>query len=191
MTPTEVPGQPQSRELAVPPITTELREQARAQPGTWLYVVDPAFQGVEDVPGFGIIGGYRVDEHGEIDPEFRANADYLPSPFALGLPAPVNDLEAAMQLSATGYGDQEQFEDELRISPLWTPSRPGIAGPVLVEDGAGRPAVHVFTSEGQLPASWQEWRRTTVAELLPVLRANDLVVNPGSPTSVRIPCDTF
>src|SRR5699024_6862433 len=48
-----------------PVITPAMREQARKQPNSWLYVIDPIFTDPNaDVPPWGYIGGYRVDERG-------------------------------------------------------------------------------------------------------------------------------
>lgn len=39
-----------------PPITEQMREQARQTPGTWLYIVDPGYQDTgEEVPPEGVM----------------------------------------------------------------------------------------------------------------------------------------
>src|SRR5690606_41259110 len=63
-----------------PAITPAMREQAKKQPNSWLYVVDPIFTDPNaEVPPWGFIGGYRVDERGEITDEFSPNPNYRPS----------------------------------------------------------------------------------------------------------------
>ena len=64
-----------------PVITPAMREQAKKQPNTWLYVVDPIFSDPNaEVPPWGFIGGYRVDERGELTEDFSPNPNYRPSP---------------------------------------------------------------------------------------------------------------
>ena len=54
-------------------ITAEAREQAKKQPGTYLYVI----QGVDDpmghVPPANIKGAWKVDDNGEIEGDFIPN----------------------------------------------------------------------------------------------------------------------
>ena len=50
--------------LTSPPITDALRAQARANPGAWVYAVDPEFDGSERVPPEGIVGDWRSDDRG-------------------------------------------------------------------------------------------------------------------------------
>ena len=86
-----------------PVITPAMREQALKQPNTWLYVVDPIFTDPNaEVPPWGFIGGYRVDENGEITDDFSPNPNYRPSPVALRLPAPTNDVERALAMYGKG-----------------------------------------------------------------------------------------
>src|SRR5437016_4477749 len=62
-----------------PVITPAMREQAAKQPNTWLYVVDPIFTDPgADVPPWGFIGGYRVDERGELTDDFSPNPTSRP-----------------------------------------------------------------------------------------------------------------
>ena len=45
-----------------PPITDEMREQARQTPNSWLYIVDPGYQeSGDDVPPEGVVGAYHID----------------------------------------------------------------------------------------------------------------------------------
>ena len=57
----------------------ELIEQARQQPGRWLYLVDPRARDPEgDVPPGDVVGCFAVDDSGQIAPNsFQYNANHL------------------------------------------------------------------------------------------------------------------
>ncbi|MEV0069586.1 type VII secretion system-associated protein [Amycolatopsis sp. NPDC050768] len=174
-------------DTAPDPLPAELRERARQSPDSWLYVVDPAMEGAENVPGAAIAGAYRVDEHGEIAGEFVPNPDYRPSPLALGIPQPTNELEAALQAVVTGTGDNAGVHSALVDATVYVvtePDRPVVATPS--ENGEVVPA---FTSEGYLPEPrpGQEFRAVAVRELAAELATRDLLLNPGSALKVQVP----
>src|SRR5437016_9523139 len=53
---------PESEQRPAPPITEQMREQARQTPGSWLYIVDPGYEDAgDDVPPEGVVGAYRID----------------------------------------------------------------------------------------------------------------------------------
>ena len=152
-----------------PPITAQMREHARQNPGTWLYIVDPGYSDDEgEVPPEGVVGAYRIDEHGEIDEDFQFNDEYEPSELTFALPDPVNDLERVLQRIAGGEG----HEDELPPAVL--------AADVLLydpENGEGEPAVYAAelddgtqlvpacTSPERVPEAWPGTRRVPGAAL--------------------------
>jgi hypothetical protein len=87
-----------------PPITGEMRESARANPNSWLYVIDPAFDATADVPQWAVVGAYPVAADGRIeDDRFAHNDTYRPSPRALGWPVPTTALERIVQLANAGH----------------------------------------------------------------------------------------
>jgi hypothetical protein len=142
----------------------------------WAYVVDPMFSGQEEVPSWAIAGAYPVDERGEVDESaFTANPDYRPTPMAMGLPAPSNELEAVMQLAATNHGSDDRVREML------------LGAEVFVADELTGDPVPVFTSEYFLPAEWQGGRRVAVRELVGELGARQLVINPDSRLELRLP----
>lgn len=183
---TEQPAQP-----APPPITDEMREQARQTPNSWLYIVDPGYQDSgDDVPPEGVIGAYRIDEHGEIDEDFQFNDEYEPSELTFALPDPVNDLERVLQRIASGEG----HEDELPPAVL--------AADVLLydpENGEGEPAVYAAelddgtqlvpacTSPERVPEAWPGTRRVPGAALPELLAGLDLGLNLDDPVRAIIP----
>ncbi|MFC0507062.1 type VII secretion system-associated protein [Micromonospora costi] len=171
-----------------PTVTDQMRRQARQAPDSWIYAVDPAFEEAEDVPGWAVIGAFRVDERGEISDEFQRNPNYRPTPAALGFPVPANELEGALQMAVTGLGGDDQVRNALREATVFVPHVPGV-GIADLDAGLDRPVVHVFTSDRYLPdpADWPYWERRPVRELVEPIGDRYLVINPGSALEVRLP----
>ncbi|MBQ0926135.1 type VII secretion system-associated protein [Saccharopolyspora endophytica] len=172
-----------------PVITPAMREQAKKQPNTWLYVVDPIFTDPNaEVPPWGFIGGYRVDEQGEITDDFSPNPNYRPSPVALRLPAPTNDVERALQLTTTGYAQGHSLLAAMLDSELILFAQPQGSGLFTMEHESGRRQLQVFTSDGFLPPNWTTWQRMTGRQLATnQLSGIDLQINPTSPVKARMP----
>ena len=145
----------------------------------WMYAVDPAYEGVEEVPPYAIAGAYPLDADGTPGEEMIPNPDYRPSPRVLGLPAPANDVEAAIQNAATGHGG----DDAVRAALL--------AGTVFVDPAApaGELELRAWTSDRYLPAAGagQDWRRLPVSRLTAGLGDRALLLNPGTDLEVRLP----
>jgi hypothetical protein len=81
-----------------------------------------------------------VNEDGEITGEFQASPNYLPPPVALGFPHPTDELDARIQLAATGYGDDTAARAALIEAELLTPAGPGWqTASELLLDFEGRP----------------------------------------------------
>lgn len=60
-----------------PPITDELRAEAKRHANGWMYVIDPSLSDGERVPPAAIVGAWRVDAHGNIVADgFQANGRY-------------------------------------------------------------------------------------------------------------------
>ncbi len=173
-----------------PEITEELRERARRQPGAWLYVLDPAVDPEGRVPGWAVRGGFQVDDQGELTGEYRANPDYRPSPRALGLPQPANDLEDALQRAATRTGSQEALLDAIIEGELILFAREsGPAELFVTTTDAGETVLQAFTSDATLPDGWSQWQRTTGRQLAAALVGKQLQLNPGSTVTATIPGD--
>ncbi|MBQ6643238.1 MAG: type VII secretion system-associated protein, partial [Saccharopolyspora sp.] len=174
-----------------PVITPAMREQASKQPNTWLYVVDPIFSDPSaEVPPWGFIGGYRVDERGELTDDFSPNPNYRPSPVALRLPAPTNDVERALQLTTTGYAQAATLLSALLDAELILFAQPQGSGLFTVDHDSGRRQLQLFTSESFLPANWTSWQRLTGRQLVernPV--GMDLQINPTSAVKARLPAE--
>ncbi|MEV6374332.1 type VII secretion system-associated protein [Micromonospora musae] len=171
-----------------PTVTDEMRRQAKQAPESWIYAVDPAFEGGGDVPGWAVVGAYRVDERGEIGDDFQPNPNYRPTPLALGFPAPANELENALQLAVTGLGGDDEVRRALLDATVFVPHVPGV-GIADLDAGLDRPVVHVFTSDQYLPepADWPYWERRAVRDLVEPIGDRYLVLNPGSALELRLP----
>ncbi|MEU2431129.1 MULTISPECIES: type VII secretion system-associated protein [unclassified Streptomyces] len=174
----------QHDERPVPPLTDELRVQAKAAPGSWLYSIDPAYDPAGTVPPFAIIGAWPVDASGEPGP-FQHNPNYRPSPVSLGLPKPTDPVDAALQLAATGHGPDDAVVAALAGATVYLPDEgPDIA---VYEDAEGR-FVPVLTDPRHAPPTVPGLRPVACAELVRLLPPTTLLkINPGARVSVRIP----
>lgn len=172
-----------------PTVTPQLRERARQSPDSWIYVVDPGFEDAPEVPGWAVVGAYRVDERGEVAEEFRSNPDYRPTPAALGFPPPENELEAALQRAVTGHGDDDEVRQALLDATVFIPHLSGVAGVAGLDEGLDQQVVHAFTSERYLPGpgTWRHWERLPVRDLVEPLGERYLLLNPGSDLELRLP----
>ncbi|MGH2749003.1 MAG: type VII secretion system-associated protein [Actinomycetota bacterium] len=171
---------------SVPPVTDTVRAQARENPGAWVYVIDPSFNVDGEVPPFGIVGAWKVDDRGEITGDFRHNPNYRPSPLALDIPPPTDSLDEAVHRAATGYGTEDDLVDTLLDHDLLLIQ--GNEGGIFVaHDDRGR-FVQVFSSDEHLPERWSAWPRMRGRDLAALVTPDcDLEVNPESPARVRIP----
>ena len=173
---------------APPEITPRMRANARANPGTWLYVVDPAFDADADVPPHGVVGAYPVDERGEIGAAFRPNAAYRPSPAALRMPEPASGLERLLQLIRVGHTDQATLPAAVLLAPLLLyASSPADRSVVGFPDRRGTVLVPACTSVACVPSAWPAWRQVTGRELVPLLADRPLVINPAGPITALLP----
>ncbi|MDX2395357.1 type VII secretion system-associated protein [Streptomyces sp. NPDC054904] len=171
----------------VPPVTDALRAEAAARPGGWVYGIDRYFDPAGEVPPYGIVGAWKVDERGELTGEFQHNSRYRPSPLSRGLPEPRDPVEAATQLAATGYGSDGAVRDALLEAVVYLLPGDGRPGIVSYTDELGT-FVPVFTSAEHAPASSPTLVRRAFRELLEQLPADVAVrLNPGRSVSVRLP----
>lgn len=179
---------PETAQVAPPEITPEMRASAMANPNTWLYVIDPAFDANADIPPWGVVGAYRVDGDGEIDTNFRRNTEYRPSPAALRMPEPASDLERLLQLVRTGHRDEAELPAAVRDATLLLyASSPEDRSVTAFPDRDGRVLVPACTSVAHVPKAWPGWRRITGRDLAPLLGGHPLVVNPLGPITAVLP----
>jgi hypothetical protein len=173
---------------AQPEITPEMRASARANPNTWLYVIDPAFDENADIPPSGVVGAYPVNAAGEIDQAFRRNTAYRPSPTALRMPEPASDLERTLQLIRSGHVDQAVLPAAvLRASLLLYATSPQDRAVTGFPARQGTIMVPACTSVACVPSAWPGWREVSGRDLVPLLHGHPLVLNPAGPVSAMIP----
>ncbi len=170
-----------------PEITPRMRASAMANPNTWLYVIDPAFDEDADIPPWGVVGAYPVNANGEIDSTFRRNTAYRPSATAL-TPRPAADLERVLRLVKAGERDEATLPAEVLRADLLLyaahPQDPSVTG-FPARDGTVM--VPVCTSVAHVPAAWPGWRWVSGRDLVPLLDGHPLVINPIGPVTAMIP----
>lgn len=177
-----------------PPVTDEMRASARANPNSWLYVLDPAFVDADDVPQWAIVGAYPVNSYGEIEDRFAPNDTYRPSPQALGWPAPLTPLERIIQLAKAGHLPVADLPGAVLDATLlvYDPGDGTWDGTQLIvlPDGqSARLTVPACTSVEHLPDDWPAGRAMRGSDIVPLLRGYPLAINPDGPVSAILPAE--
>lgn len=176
-----------SEQSEPPRITSRMRDSARANPNTWLYVIDPALDADADVPPWGVVGAYPVDANGEITGVFRRNTAYRPSPTALRMPEPASDLERTLQLISSGHVDRAELPAAVLRAPLLlyatSPTDRSVTG---FPGRDGTVVIPACTSVACVPRAWPGWRQVTGLDLVPLLNGYPLVINPAGPIAATI-----
>ena len=173
------------QQLSPPAITPQMRASARANPHTWLYVVDPTFDADAEVPPWGVVGAYPVNAQGEIDAAFRRNTAYRP-PAAQR--ARESDLERTLALAAAGRVDQMTLPDAvLRATLLLYAASPEDRAVTGFPTRHGTVMVPACTSPACVPSAWPGWRAVSGRNLVPLLHGFPLAINPAGPVSAMIP----
>jgi hypothetical protein len=151
-------------------------------------MVDPAWSGEDAPPSWAVVGQWRSSPEGEIV-EWRDNEEYRPSPSALGWPEPIDEVDAAAQLAATGYGPGDAVTEALAALPeaavFVTPE--GDPLPATAPDGTTR-VIPVFTSPAYLHAAGRlAYELIGVRSLVDRLPADHvLYLNPSAPVSMTV-----
>ncbi|MQA61892.1 MAG: type VII secretion system-associated protein [Actinophytocola sp.] len=178
------------RTPAQPPITESMRDHARRNPDSWLYVIDEAFDPAGDVPPWAIVGAYPVNSAGEIVTDFHPNDQYRPSPRALGYPEPEGELEELLQLVRTRHRRADDLPPVVLRSTLFvyavSPRQQNLTG---FYDKRGRIVVPAYTRRSLVPADWPGTRTLTGKQLLPDLAGHPLAINPGGVVTAVIPVE--
>jgi hypothetical protein len=182
----------QAAHVGTPPITERMRASARANPNSWLYVLDPAFVESDDVPQWAVVGAYPVDDRGCIENRFAPNDTYRPSPMALGWPEPVTLLEQTIQLAKAGHRAPGELPATVLDATLlvYDPGDgtwDGTQLTVLPDEQSGRLVVPACTSAEHVPADWPGWKSMRGKDIVPLLRGYPLAVNPDGPVSAILP----
>lgn len=158
-----------------PPITDEMREQARQTPGSWLYIIDPGYEeSGENVGPEGVVGAYRIDSDGEVQ-EFHHNDEYVPA-----LPAfePTNDLESVLNRIANGAGEETELPPAvLDAEVLLYATEDADDAIYAAEMTDGSQLVPACTSVDRVPQEWPGYRTVPGAALPELLDGFDLGLN--------------
>lgn len=170
-----------------PPVTDALRAEARANPGAWVYAIDPGFDGQTEVPPQGIVGAWRADEKGELTDDFTPNPRYLPTPQARGWAEPLSKLERVLQLVLSGYLPEPQLVQEFASAEVFVFDGPDGALFLAPAQDAGR-LVYAYTDAQKAAASGYADHRAVAGSDLAAAIPGDarIALNPGSAVSAII-----
>ncbi|OZM71476.1 hypothetical protein CFN78_20245 [Amycolatopsis antarctica] len=173
---------------AKPAITPEMRANARANPNSWLYVIDEAFDPGGRVPPWAVVGAYPVNAAGDIVEDFHPNDRYRPSPKALGFPEPGNELERMLQLVRTRNRPKEDLPGVVLDATLYiyalAPSQTSAIG---FHDTSGRVLVPAYTSKSLVPKEWPHARAILGRDLYPLLGGTPIAINPHDAVTAVVP----
>ena len=161
-------------------ITQDMRDNAKANPNTWLHILDPAFKPGDEVPPWGVIGSFRVDGDGLIDERFEPNPNWRPSP-------------VAMQQARTGYEPEESVLDGVLNATLLVyaknPRDRELQG--FQDQASGQILVAACTSARYVPEAWPHARAIAGRELVARLSGCPLLINPGHRPGALIPAEAL
>ncbi|WP_019818902.1 type VII secretion system-associated protein [Saccharomonospora saliphila] len=170
-----------------PAITREMRANARANPNSWLYVIDEAFDPDGRVPSWAVVGAYPVNANGEIIDDFHPNERYRPSPRALGYPDPHTDLEHLLQLVQTGHRPAGDLPVAVLDATLYvyaySPAQRTLVG---FHDVEGTVVVPACTDRSLAPDGWPCARAVRGRDIVESLAGHPLVLNPDDVATARI-----
>jgi hypothetical protein len=174
---------------SAPPISAEMREHAKQNPGSWLYIADPGYAtSGEEVPPEGIVGAYRIDADGEIDEDFQFNDRYQPSEMATDRPEPSNELEQVLAEISAGRLDESALPPAVLDAEVLLYA-PNAEDRMLytAEMSDGSQLVPACTSVSRVPADWPSFRRVPGTALPEVLGELALGLNLHEAVQAVIP----
>ncbi|MEU7042752.1 type VII secretion system-associated protein [Streptomyces varsoviensis] len=176
---------------AMPPAPEDIREAARTAPDHWFAMTDPAWTGAGAPPSWAVIGQWRSDARGDLV-GWQDNPDYRPSPGMLGWPEPTDDVDAAIQSAATGYGPPEAVARAAATAELAVFTAPG-GGPVVACAPDGGPVVPAYTGPAHLERAGALAHQVLPADQLFAMIPDgcDLYLNPTGPAPMRLTAADF
>jgi hypothetical protein len=172
--------------MLAPEVTEIMRYVARRQPGKVIFAIDPAYDPHGEVPEERMLGGWEIDENGEIG-EFHFNPTYEPTLTALRYRPPENEVERTLQALDSRRGTPEALLDAFREGTLLVS---------VDEDGKqlrfrqrddGERVLDVYTSTQYVPDDGRQVRAMNGGELAKSLFGCYVAINPGSRANVEIP----
>jgi hypothetical protein len=179
----------ESEQSPAPPITEQMRQQAKQLPNGWLYIVDPGYDEYgDDVPPEGIVGAYHIDSTGEIDEQFQHNDQYQPSEHSFALPEPTNELERVLNRIATGNAPDVELPPAVLAADLLLYSASSDDDVLYTaEMSDGSELVPACTSEARVPRDWPGYRRVPGRTVTELLDGRDLGLNLDDDVRAVIP----
>ncbi|ASR38617.1 hypothetical protein BAY61_30535 [Prauserella marina] len=173
-----------------PRITREMRANARANPNSWLYVIDEAFDPNGRVPSWAVVGAYPVNGNGEVVEDFHPNDRYRPSPKALGFPEPANELERMLQLVRTKHRPAEDLPSVVLGATLFVYAMSPVQRTVIgFHNSDGRVLVPAYTAKSLVPPEWPHARAVLGKDIVGLLAGHALTINPHDVVTAVIPAD--
>lgn len=162
-----------------PRITQEMRIKAQANPDSWLYVVDDAFDPHGRVPSWAVVGAFPVNTDGAIIDDFHPNERYRPSPKTLGFPEPGNELERVLQLVHTRYRPAEDLIPIVLDSALYVYAFSADQRSIIgFHNNDGKVVVPAYTSKSRIPSHWPHARPVFGRDIVDLLAGHPLIINP-------------
>ncbi|WP_199429406.1 type VII secretion system-associated protein [Qaidamihabitans albus] len=182
-----VPGRPATEK---PKITREMRANAKANPNSWLYVIDEAFDPNGRVPSWAVVGAYPVNGAGQIVEDFHPNDRYRPSPKALGFPEPANNLERLLQLVRTRHRPAEDVPPVVLDSTLFVYAMSPVQRTVIgFHNTDGRVLVPAYTSKALVPKEWPHARAVLGRDMVELLAGHAVAINPHDIVTAVVPAE--
>lgn len=173
-----------------PKITREMRANARANPNSWLYVIDEAFDPNGRVPSWAVVGAFPVNAAGDIVEDFHPNDRYRPSPKALGFPEPNNDLERLLQLVRTRHRPPEDLPPVILDATLFVYAMSPVQRTVIgFHDTDGRVLVPAYTAKSLVPKEWPHARAVIGRDMVELLAGHPVAINPHDMVTAVVPAE--
>jgi hypothetical protein len=173
-----------------PKVTREMRANARANPNSWLYVIDEAFDPSGRVPSWAVVGAFPVNAAGDIVEDFHPNDRYRPSPKALGFPEPNNDLERLLQLVRTRHRPPEDLPRVILDATLFVYAMSPVQRTVIgFHDTDGRVLVPAYTAKSLVPKEWPHARAVIGRDMVELLAGHPVAINPHDLVTAVVPAE--
>ncbi|MBB4687541.1 type VII secretion system-associated protein [Amycolatopsis jiangsuensis] len=173
-----------------PEITAEMRDNARTNPNSWLYVIDEAFDARGPVPSWAVVGAYPVNAAGDVVEDFHPNDRYRPSPKALGFPEPRSDLERLLQLVRAEHRPAEDLPRAILDSTLFVYALSPVQRTVIgFHNTDGRVLVPAYTSKALVPRAWPHARAVLGRDIVGLLAGHPVAINPHEAITAVVPAE--
>jgi hypothetical protein len=173
-----------------PRITEDMRANAKANPNSWLYVIDEAFDPNGPVPSWAVVGAYPVNGAGEIVEDFHPNDRYRPSPKALGFPEPRNELEQMLQLVRTNHRPVGDLPRVILDSTLFVYALSPVQRTVIgFHNTDGQVLVPAYTAKSLVPPEWPHARAVLGRDMVPLLGGKPIAINPHDVITAVVPSE--